>query len=94
MSEKRLDTHAKKQYNYTILKISWKISCIKSEAVPILHLPWYLFSQWEMTQKSPTNPHRTGFTAEIKKLPKSKKRYHLVSFRRKNPVFGIFQDTR
>jgi len=34
----------------------------------------------------------TGFTAQIRKLPKSEKRYHLVSFRRKKPIFGIFQD--
>ena len=41
---KKLDICTKKQYNYTILKISWKISCIKLEVTQILHLPWYLFS--------------------------------------------------
>jgi len=35
----------------------------------------------------------TGFTAQIRKLPKSKKRYHLVSFGNKKFVFGIFQDS-
>ena len=41
--EKNLTPAKKKQYNYTILKISWKISFIKPEATQILHLPWYLF---------------------------------------------------
>jgi len=35
----------------------------------------------------------TGFTAQIRKLPKNEKSYHLVTFRHKKSVFGIFQDS-
>ena len=54
---KKLDTRSKTQYNYTILKISRKISCIKSAVTPILPFLGIFFSRREMTQKTSINPY-------------------------------------
>ncbi|RKU14325.1 hypothetical protein C6503_15150 [Candidatus Poribacteria bacterium] len=52
------------------------------------------FGSEESHEKRPQTHTSTGFTAQIRKLPKNEKRYHLVSFRHKKCVFGIFQDSR
>ena len=53
--------------------------------------PWYLFSQREMTQKTLENLYSSRFKAQIRKLPKNKKRYHMVSFRRKTLFLVSFK---
>ena len=51
------------------------------------------FYNEEAYKKRPQTHIATGFTAQIKNIPKNEKSYQMVTFGRKKSVFGIFQDT-